>query len=192
MVLFSSIRIPSVMPGKQRTKGKAPLLARAASKEAALPARPWDSTAPRAIRSRMMARTAKLPPQERKASRWALGKWLGGTMPAAAAAQAQAQAQPEAHGDEAQEILYMDDLGHVHLGVNPGDDREIFMAMRQMQAEEQQAAARAATRRVPAMAAMRRAAAAAGRREPKVQRPFDGRAAKRTATHACFQPRRQN
>lgn len=36
-------------------------------------------------------------------------------MPAAAAAPApaQARAEPEVHADEAQDILYMDDLGHV-------------------------------------------------------------------------------
>ncbi|KAI8475502.1 MAG: hypothetical protein J3K34DRAFT_517324 [Monoraphidium minutum] len=172
----------------------APVLAKNAARQGAAPraAQPWErGTGTRAIRSKLLARATKLGPQDKKSSRWALGAWLGGAGPRAAAPAPPRAAGVEAHEDET-DVLYMDDLGHVHLGVHAGDDRELFSEMRKMKAEEHQAAARAAARRAPAVAAQRRAAAAAGRRAPAAPRPFSSGAAKRRATHALFQPRRQN
>jgi hypothetical protein len=82
-------------------------------------------------------------------SRRDVSQWLSGAAPApgpsaaagpsAASAPAAprrghaAAAEPAAQEDAGREVLYMDDLGHVHLGVRPGDDKEIFSAARQMQ-----------------------------------------------------------
>jgi hypothetical protein len=88
--------------------------------------------------------------------------------------------------------LFMDPEGLVHLGVHPGDDRELFEVLRRVASEEAAAAASAEERRAPAMDEARRAARAAGRRNPRLERPVAARASKRVATHACFQPRRHN
>lgn len=76
-------------------------------------------------------------PQDKKSSRWALGQWLGDAAASEALAAVQAankakQAAVPPKGDDSP-CLYMDEEGNAHLGVRPGDDREIFNAMRQLQ-----------------------------------------------------------
>jgi hypothetical protein len=118
-----------------------------------------------------------------------VGQYLGGAAPAPAAPAPAKKPKPER---EASPTLFMDEEGHVHLGVHPGDDRELFEVLRRVESEEAQAAARDVARAAPVMAEARRAARAAGRREPRLERTTAPRASKRVATHAYFQPRRHN
>lgn len=201
MVLFNINRAqPAVAKRHSKTEKKAAALAKTASRQTTATGsdRPWDTSAlPRTIRTRLMARTSKADSSD-KQSRLALGQYLGTAADANALASVQAAAQAQAKraapeaGGAGEEVLYMDAEGNVHLGIRPGDDKDIFNAMRQLQAEEQQATTRAMERRVPQMVAQRRSAAAAARRAPRAQQPVVPRAARRKATHACFQPRRSN
>ncbi|GBF87512.1 hypothetical protein Rsub_00223 [Raphidocelis subcapitata] len=184
--------------GKRQKANGAPAMARAAAATAAgasaAPAAAWGATAPRTIRTRMMARTARPAQRGEAACAGVVGQYLGGGAPAAARPAGGAAAAP-ARGAGAppdSPTLYMDGEGRVHLGVRPGDDKALFDDVRRLQAEEQQAAARAIERRAPAMAAQRRAAAAASGRAPRVVRAAPKRSAKHRATRDVFQPRRQN
>lgn len=205
-----------VMPApKSRAKAKtAPVLqARAAAAksllaqaDSATPAKgkaktaAWErgSALPRSIRTRLMARAAKPAPAEDKAAARVVGHYLGGEMPAAPKrAAAKPAAKPAAavgalDREAGQGTLYMDDEGHVHLGIHPGDDKELFDVLRRLESEEAAAAAASQDRRVPAMAEARRAARAAAARAPRLERPAAKRASKRVATHAWFQPRHGN
>jgi hypothetical protein len=74
-------------------------------------------------------------PRQAAASGWALGPWLGSVAATASAALASVQggAAARAAAPAGGEALYIDRDGNAHLGVNAGDDKAIFHAMRQMQ-----------------------------------------------------------